>query len=305
MMFWGTSDRCGNEDFLKKERGKGMQQERQGTNGTNDRATNWTTSREMNPATKKYGILVISHGSREADWVRLVDEAVAQVNKPEDVPVYSSCLEIVEGRLIQDGIDFLEAQGVTDLIVVPLFTSSGSVHVDEIRYALGVQNEPALATDLPRMCVSAKVHWTSVLDDHPLIVDALWDKLRQLSAEPAKEVVMVIGHGSKEDGFYEKWRSGLEKVAGKLQEKGGFAAVEAALLLPDEVAEVAGRLKVQYPEHELLVSPFFISEGYFTRKVIPQRLVGYDYKYNGLTLLPHDNVSGWIEEQIGKVLQPG
>ncbi len=93
---------------------------------------------------ERYGVLVISHGSRDGKWVRLVDEAVAQVLRPSDIPIVSSFLEIVEGRLIQDGIRTLERQGVTDIIAVPLFVSSGSTHVDEIGYALGAKPEPEL-----------------------------------------------------------------------------------------------------------------------------------------------------------------
>ncbi len=47
------------------------------------------------------GVLIISHGSRNREWVRLVDEAV-------------------------------ERMSVTEMIVVPLFVSSGSKHVEEI-----------------------------------------------------------------------------------------------------------------------------------------------------------------------------
>lgn len=250
----------------------------------------------------KFGVLVISHGSREADWVRLVDEAVRQADIPEPIPVYSSYLEIVEGRLIQDGIDRLEQQGVTDIIVVPLFASSGSVHIDEIRYALGLQAEPTLPTDLPRMRFTAKMHWTKVMDDHPLIIDVLMDKLRSLSRSPDREVLVVTGHGSREDGFYERWREVMERIADKLRIAGGFCAAEAALLLPDETASVMNRLQRDYADHDVLIVPFFISEGYFTRTVIPQRFAAYRYRYNGQTLLPHAGVSAWISEQVREAL---
>lgn len=96
----------------------------------------------------KVGVLVISHGSRDQGWVDLVDEAVNAVHLPVDIPIYASYLELVEGRLIQDGIHSLEAQGVTEIIVVPLFVSSGSTHIDEISYALGVIEQPLLETDM-------------------------------------------------------------------------------------------------------------------------------------------------------------
>ena len=49
----------------------------------------------------KYGVLVISHGSRNAEWVELVDQAVAAIEVDSDMPIYSSFLEIIEGRLFR------------------------------------------------------------------------------------------------------------------------------------------------------------------------------------------------------------
>lgn len=244
---------------------------------------------------RKYGVLVISHGSREPDWVQLVDEAVAQAAIPAGVPVFSSYLELVEGRLIQDGIDRLEADGVTDIITVPLFISSGSVHIDEIRYALGLEAQPALPTDLPRMRAEAKIHWTSVMDDHPLILEALYDKLRPLSEEPEREVLIVVGHGSREEGFYERWLAVLERAAHRLRELGGFQAAYPAMLQQEEQArELMEKVQVEHPGCQVILSPFFVSEGYFTRKVVPQRFAGFEWRYNGKTLLPHPAVSKWI-----------
>lgn len=56
----------------------------------------------------KPGIVVVSHGSKEKEWVELVDTAVANAARDLDIPVVSAFLEIVEGRLIQDGIDEAE-----------------------------------------------------------------------------------------------------------------------------------------------------------------------------------------------------
>ena len=117
---------------------------------------------------RKYGVLVISHGSRDEGWVQLVEDAVNAVRMPANVPMYASYLELVEGRLIQDGIDQLsKGQGVTDIIVVPLFVSSGSTHIDEISYALGVIAEPLLETDMEPLDIKARIHFTSPIDDHP------------------------------------------------------------------------------------------------------------------------------------------
>jgi sirohydrochlorin ferrochelatase len=254
---------------------------------------------------RKYGVLVISHGSRDGDWVRLVDDAVAAVRVPDGIPIVSSFLEIVEGRLIQDGIDTLERMGVTDLIVVPLFVSSGSTHIDEISYALGVKNEPALPTELARFRRTAAVHMASPIDDDPLIADIVYAKLGELIRRPEREVLLLVGHGSDECGFRERWQLGLERLAARLGQLGGFAAAEAAMLLPDQTAHKLREWQERLPGYAVVVAPLFLSEGYFTRHVIPARLEGRHphIRYNGKALLPSPTVSRWVERQVEQMLQ--
>jgi sirohydrochlorin ferrochelatase len=254
---------------------------------------------------RKYGVLVISHGSRSEDWVRLVDEAVAEVRVPDGLPIVSSFLEIVEGRLIQDGIAALENEGVTDLIVVPLFVSSGSTHLDEISYALGVIPQPALPTDMAPFERTARVHMAAPIDDDPLVAELVYGKVRELSREPEREVLLLIGHGSVERGFRLRWRRGLERLAARLRRLGGFAAADAAMLLPDQTARKLRKWRERLPDHDVVVAPLFLSEGYFTRTVIPQRLEGHHHKvrYSGRALLPSPLVSRWMERQIGRTLQ--
>lgn len=251
---------------------------------------------------KSFGILIMSHGSRSGEWVRLVDEAVSRVRLPEGVPVVSSFLEIVEGRLLQDGIRVLEGQGVTDIVAVPLFVSSGSTHIDEISYALGVIPRPALQTKLVPLTIRAKIHMTNPIDDDPDIARIVYDHVKELSRQPDKEALLLVGHGSAAEGFHQRWRKGLERLALRIKELGGFDEAEAAMLLPDQVSSTMKRLLERKPDHDVVVAPLFLSKGYFTSQVIPTRLEGYAYRYNGRPLLPHPLISVWMEKQIDAVL---
>lgn len=250
----------------------------------------------------KFGVLVISHGSRNEEWIALVDQAVSQVKLPEGVPIYSSFLEIVEGRLIQDGIYALEGRGVSDLIVIPLFVSSGSTHIDEISYALGVIPEPRLETDLQPFDIHSRIHLCSPIDDDPDVAEVIYDKVKVLSMDPAKEILLLIGHGSKEEGFHQKWKSGLECLAARLKVRGGFAETDAAMLLPDQVKVKMLWWQRCKPNHQVVVASLFLSEGYFTKKVIPSRLEGFSYRYNGNALLPSPYMARWMERQVERFL---
>lgn len=244
----------------------------------------------------KPGLLVISHGSRDAGWVALVDESIeaARAQLGGQLVIEAAFLELVEGRLIQDGIDRLEAAGVNQLFALPLFVSSGSTHVDEIGWALGAYSHVRTETDLERIRVSAELTYGKPMDDDQEIVDVIMDRLKLLSNHPAKESILLIGHGSKEAGFQEAWEQGLYSIGQKLLSLGGYQACSSALLQLDKVSQRWEDLQREQPGSEIIVVPLFLSEGYFTKNVIPQRLEGLSCRYDGRTLMPHPKIADWI-----------
>ncbi|MCH1639882.1 cobalamin biosynthesis protein CbiX [Paenibacillus timonensis] len=254
---------------------------------------------------RKPGVLVISHGSPDEHWVALVEAAVAEaaVDLPAGLPLACAFLETVEGRLmIQDGIDRLESQGVTDMIVIPLFVSSGSTHIDEIAYALGVKDTPEKETDLERFRVSARVFFGDPIDDGPLVAAMVWDKVKRLSVRPEQEVLLLVGHGSVHPGFLQRWERGMASLAAQAGELAGLAGgADYALLNPDSV-----RSKMRYWSEQrgmdVIVAPLFLSAGYFTKVTIPKRLEGLAHRYSGEALLPHPLAARWMSQQILNIM---
>lgn len=253
---------------------------------------------------KKPGVLVISHGSPDEHWVALVEAAVAEAadDLPAGLPLACAFLETVEGRLIQDGIDQLESQGVTDLIVIPLFVSSGSTHIDEIAYALGVTDAPEKETDLARFRVSARVFFGDPIDDGPLVAEMVWDKVKGLSVQPEREVLLLVGHGSNHPGFLQRWERGMVSLAAQCAELASLAGgADYALLNPDSVSA-----KVRYWSEQqgmdVIVAPLFLSAGYFTKITIPERLKGLAHRYSGEALLPHPLMARWMSQQILNIM---
>lgn len=251
------------------------------------------------------GILVVSHGSREENWIKLVDEAVNAAAMEAKVPVVSSFLEIVDGRLIQDGIDELERQGVNDMFVLPLFVSSGSTHVDEIGQAFGLPPLSDLEGDLGTFRVEARVTYGKPIDDDPEIAEALLANIAELSSDPANEALLLVGHGSKEPVFHERWQAGLSGLAERLRLLGGYGRAAHAMLLPDMAADALRRLQEEQRDREVIVVPLFLSPGYFTNHVIPTRLQGHNYNYNGKAMLPHPAITRWLKRRMAEWLSGG
>jgi sirohydrochlorin cobaltochelatase len=239
------------------------------------------------------GVLVIAHGSKNKKWVEYIDQAVASIHI--HLPITVGFLEMVEGRSIEEGVRRLEKQCVKRIIVVPLFVSSGSTHLEEIQYALGVKATSRIKTDLQRIHSRAEIVWSAAMDDHPYIKDILRQRVQALSTEPSNEALLLVGHGSKVLGFQHIWEHSLQNLTQSLKRQFQFNKAQYATLLPDNVTE---RARLLSHSNKLIVLPVFLSEGYFTTKVIPTRLAGLTYEYSGETYLPHPLVSKWIEEQI-------
>lgn len=251
---------------------------------------------------RKFGVLIIAHGSRSTEWVQLVENAICDTLLARELPVELSFLEIVEGRLIHHGIERLVSQGVTDIVAVPLFVSSGSTHLTEISSMLGVIPEVQGYRHAARLELAARVHLTPPMDDAEEIVEIVLERARELSTAPGDESLLLIGHGSDEPGHLERWRSGLARLARMVQQHSRYRAVHGALLLPDETGSQIAACRELVPDGRIVAVPLFLSEGYFTEKVIPARLAGKNVLYNGRALLPHRLVAQWVERQVTETL---
>ena len=250
------------------------------------------------------GILVISHGSREAGWVERVETAVRDAarmleTRTGGVPLEAAYLELVEGRLIQDGIDRLEASGVTDMLAIPLFVSAGSKHVNEIGWALGAVKELRCETELTPFRRAARLTYGRPIGDDPEIAQVLLDKVAPRSTHPAGETLLLIGHGNEVPALEEAWRQGLRGLAEQMRTLGGYAGADIALLRPNanEAAERVEALRRRWPSCRILAVPVLLSPGYFTAEAVPRRLCGLPCDYVETALLPHPKMAEWIVRQ--------
>lgn len=242
------------------------------------------------------GILLIAHGSKNQQWVEYIEQTIAAVNI--DLPMTIGFLERVEGRSIADGVRELEKRKIKRIIAIPLFISSGSTHLEEIKFALGVIPTSRIETDFRPIDSHAEIIWCSAMDDHPYIINILKERIQLLSKEPANEGLLLVAHGSDKEGFYHLWEDTLQNISRSLKNQFSFQEVRYATVHPNNIMEQAktiGRNK------KLLIVPVFLSEGYYTSRYIPSKLEGLEYLYSGETYLPHPLVSKWIENSINHV----
>jgi sirohydrochlorin ferrochelatase len=86
---------------------------------------------------KEVGILVLAHGGSER-WNQTVKRSVSFLEERFELEVVFT---MGEPELIEEGINSLEKKGIKEIVVVPLYISSHSPIMRQIRYLLGFSEE--------------------------------------------------------------------------------------------------------------------------------------------------------------------
>lgn len=248
----------------------------------------------------KTGFLIIAHGSKKHEWVRRIDylidelsQAIQSENKNRlIIAIEVAYLEHVPMRSITDGINELLNEKVEHIVAIPLFISSGSSHMNDIYYCL---REAACPCPIEIM---------QPMNDHPLVISMILDRIQQLSQNEQQESVLIVGHGSAGERQIYMWNIMLQSIVYQLRQRTAFKHIDYATLMPQTLTQQIIRF---CRDSHVLIIPAFISEGYFTQKVIPNLLIEEHLwshiSYNGKTYVPHPNVFRWLDYQIQNYIE--
>lgn len=142
--------------------------------------------------------------------------------------------------------------------------------------------------------------------DSPLIDEILVDRVRALSGDPAKESVLILGHGPGDDGENERWLAKMTQRAQGIQRLGAFRRVQCETLRedwPDKRAQAEKRIR-QFVEEgsrdggRVIVVPFRVA-GFGPYKEV---LDGLAYVADGRGFCPHPNMTRWLEENVAQLV---
>ncbi|MFW5436795.1 CbiX/SirB N-terminal domain-containing protein, partial [Paenibacillus apiarius] len=187
--------------------------------------------------------------------------------------------------------------------------------------------------------VAARVFGGADDAEEDILLRMVEARLRGLGVRPGADGVLLIAHGSPHEPFQARWHDSLRGLARLLVKRGMCAAASHALLCCEDIAAAAQRLmsllsgaadgfgeraeKLAAPlsmfdaapslgadeelgEHavkrRVAVVPVFLSRGYFTTHVIPERLADVPVMYDGQTLLPYPALSRWLEREAERLL---
>jgi hypothetical protein len=271
-----------------------------------------TSSATVAPSAGRFGVLLMAHGG-PPEWNEAVLDSVKPLRAKYDIEV---AFGMADAASLQESVQKLEARNVSRIGVVRLFVS-GESFVQETEQIFGLRaGAPAANGQHPihtghpghsmaffRVKTNASFALSAEgLADAPEMGQILADRAAALSKGPAREDVLILAHGPGDDAENSRWIAKLDARAAVVRARAPFRRVQVETLRedwPDKrvAAEKRVRSFVERASAEggkAIVLPFRV-QGFGPYKSV---LEGLDYTADGTGLIPHSEVTKWIERQV-------
>ncbi|MCF6288709.1 MAG: hypothetical protein L3J53_05660 [Proteobacteria bacterium] len=276
--------------------------------------------------TEEIGVLILAHGGKHSSWDEAVKNATDTLKQNYAVEVAFGMANPIK---IQAGIDKLENKGVTKIVVVPLFISSYSPIIRQNEYLLGLrdtladppmmmhhgsENHAHKKMKLEPLNFKSKIVLTKPLDDHSLVAEIIFDRILELSVNPENETILIVAHGPNNEQDNKNWVKEIDNLADQIRisqskKKGKFKQIFGLTVRDDADSAIYQQAKEQLrtlvyqsgKDGEVIVIPLLLSQGGVEDRYV-ERLEGLNYKWSGKTLLPHPNITKFIQISVKNAL---
>jgi hypothetical protein len=179
---------------------------------------------------KKIGVLLVNHGSRSATWRQALldlEQSVrpALLTNQAIRGIKTAFMEYTEPSIATRMKEF-DADGFTDVVIVPVFLTVSSHTFDDIPTIIGKKVDPhSLETlkieKIERYKARANTVITPNLDFTGLLKTNVLRRTQSLSTNPADEGLVLIAYG---DATYEReWAALLNAVGEHVKQNTGIA----------------------------------------------------------------------------------
>ncbi|HML96030.1 MAG TPA: CbiX/SirB N-terminal domain-containing protein [Thermodesulfobacteriota bacterium] len=181
------------------------------------------------PGGKKIGVLLVNHGSRSEAWRQALLDLEAGVR--EDVlgggtaeGIKTAFMEYNEPS-IATRLKEYDAEGFTDIVVIPIFLTVSPHSFDDIPTIIGQKEDPASMEMLKiekieRYAPKARIYIAPLLDFTGILQKNVLRRVETLSTDAGNEGLVLIGYG---DELYEReWGELFDEVAEYVKREKGI-----------------------------------------------------------------------------------
>lgn len=260
--------------------------------------------RELRP--EEVGVIFVPHGA-DYNWNQGMRKALAPVAARHPT---AEAFSMVDPPVVKRAVRELEERGLRAGILLRIFSLEESFR-GRAEYILGLREEygGGMGGPFPPR-ISTHLHMTTVggLEDHRLFALGLLDRAMELSSDPSRETVILLGHGAGDEEGNERWLRNLATIADTMRAHGGdaFRAIRYDTWQedwPERLEENVERIRSTVDEanrnggRALVVPARTTGQGRARRY-----LEGLDFAY-GEGFAPHPHFVEWVEEEIERGIE--
>jgi hypothetical protein len=260
---------------------------------------------------KKIGVLLVNHGSRSATWRQALLDLEANVTdtllKHGTIQGTKTAFMEYNEPSIATRLKEFDAEGYTDVIIVPIFLTVSSHSFDDIPTIIGQKEDPQSlevlkVEKIERYKPRASTHLAPLLDFSGMLKENVLRRASRLSTDPANEGLVMIAYG---DATYMKeWSTLLDEVGAYVKQQTGIAAYaygwcgHVAHYNPDSTTVAINRVLTQ--KNKALVVPVLVAhDEMFQVKIIGDGIANTgnrqkDVAYIADSILPDKNIERWV-----------
>ncbi len=200
----------------------------------------------------------------------------------------------------------LEQEGFTRIVFVRMYALRDHMKA-RTDYILGLTDEvPSGHGSRPPSRVRSAARFVTVggYEEDPLIAAILRERILEISQDPANETVILLAHGRGDDKADQRWLAVIEDNIRRIQQSlpYAFRRMQAMTLRedwPDKRAQALRDIRRVIEQgargagRVLVISNRLYGSGPYRRL-----LQGLDFTLNGKGLVPHPNMTRWLEQEI-------
>jgi len=267
-------------------------------------------NRHVPLAPGELGVVVLAHGA-DYHWNETIRGALQPLEARYKIEY---CFSMADQPLVERSVRRLESRGARAAVIVRVFGFAASFRAEvermigldiERRAAGGAAHAAHGESSGPSARIRSAMPMVTVggVEDDALFAEALLDRARELSKNPAQETVILVAHGTGGDAENDDWLRKLGSIGEQMRANGGaaFRAIRAATWRedwPEKRAAWVAKARTMVEEAardggRALVIPARVNG----RGPEREYLKGLDFEL-GSGFAPHPHFARWVEKQI-------
>lgn len=266
---------------------------------------------------RKIGVLLVNHGSRSETWrntlLQLEKNISPQLLKSKNIKGIKTAFMEYNEPSIATRLKEFDAEGFTDIILVPVFLKVSSHSFEDIPTIIGQKEDPNAKEmlkieNIERYTPKATVHLTPLLDFSDILNRNVLRRVKALSKDAAKEGFVLVGYGDEQ---YEKdWVSLFNEIALHVKEDTGIDAFTYAwcghIVRYDSGKTTKAVTEILKTKEKALVIPVLVAyDENFQIKIIGGGVAAVKdhikrVAYKPDAILPDPDVEKWVVDIVAE-----